>query len=37
MSTTLPTFITGNQNKADYFSRQMGITIPHQKVELDEL
>lgn len=34
---TLPTFITGNQSKADYFSRQMGIEIPHQKVDLDEL
>lgn len=33
----LPTFITGSQNKADYLSRQMGIEIPHQKVELDEL
>ena len=33
----LPTFITGNQNKADYFSRQMGIDIPYLKVELDEL
>ena len=32
-----PTFITGNQHKADYFSRQMGMDIPHQKVELEEL
>ncbi len=31
------TFITGNQNKADYFSRQMGIDVMHKKVELDEL
>lgn len=31
------TFITGNQGKADYFSRQMGMNIPHIKVELDEL
>lgn len=31
------TFITGNQNKADYFSRQMGMDIKHQKVDLDEL
>lgn len=30
-------FITGNQDKADYFSRQMGMSIPHVKVELDEL
>ena len=35
--TNIPTFITGNQHKADYFSRQMGVDIPHQKVELDEL
>ena len=33
----LPTFITGNQNKADYFSRQMGLAIPHAKIDLDEL
>ena len=33
----LPVFITGNQHKADYLSRQLGIAIPHQKVELDEL
>lgn len=31
------TFITGNQSKADYLSRQLGIEIAHQKVELDEL
>lgn len=35
--TRKPTFITGNQHKADYFSHQMGIDIPHQKVELEEL
>lgn len=33
----LPVFITGNQNKADYLSRQLGVKIPHQKVDLDEL
>ncbi len=32
-----PVFITGNQNKADYFSRQMGMKIDHVKVDLDEL
>lgn len=31
------TFITGNQNKADYFSRQIGLKIPHKKVELQEI
>ena len=33
----LPVFITGNQSKADYLSRQLGIDIEHQKVDLDEL
>lgn len=33
----LPIFITGNQNKADYLSRQLGVAIEHQKVELIEL
>ena len=35
--TKLPIFITGNQHKADYLSRQLGVAIAHQKVELDEL
>ena len=30
-------FITGNQHKADYFAKLMGLPIAHQKVELDEL
>lgn len=33
----LPIFITGNQSKADYLSRQLGIQLEHQKVELDEI
>jgi inosine triphosphate pyrophosphatase len=33
----LPIFITGNQSKADYLSRQMGVTLEHRRVELDEL
>lgn len=33
----LPIFITGNQSKADYLSRQLGIQLKHQKVELDEI
>ena len=33
----LPIFITGNQSKADYLSRQLGVTLEHQKVDLDEL
>lgn len=35
--TKLPVFITGNQSKADYLSRQLGIELDHQKVELDEI
>lgn len=35
--TKLPIFITGNQSKADYLARQLGMTLEHQKVELDEL
>lgn len=30
-------FITGNQNKADYLSRQLGMELEHQKIDLDEL
>lgn len=37
MTANQPVFITGNQHKADYFSRQMGLEIAHQKLELDEL
>ena len=33
----LPVFITGNKDKADYLSRQLGIALEHQKVELDEI
>lgn len=32
-----PIFITGNQYKADYLSKLLGISLEHQKVELDEL
>lgn len=31
------TFITGNQNKADYLKRHLGVDIEHQKVDLDEI
>lgn len=30
-------FVTGNQNKADYFARLMGLPIGHLKIDLDEL
>ena len=32
-----PTFITGNQHKADYLARLLGLPIVHQKVDLDEI
>lgn len=35
--TKTPVFITGNQNKADYLSRMLGVELEHQKVDLDEL
>lgn len=31
------TFITGNQNKADYLARLLGMEIDHQKIDLDEI
>lgn len=31
------TFITGNQHKADYLQKLLGLQIAHQKVELDEI
>ncbi len=30
-------FITGNQNKADYLARYLGLPVKHQKVDLDEI
>ncbi len=32
-----PIFITGNQNKADYLSKMLGIELEHQKVAVDEI
>ena len=32
-----PTFITGNQNKADYLSRYLGFAIDYRKIDLDEI
>ena len=32
-----PLFVTGNQHKADYLARQLGIAIEHCKIELDEI
>lgn len=31
------TFITGNQNKADYMARLLGMPIDHRKIELEEI
>ncbi len=31
------TFITGNQNKADYLAKLLGVSIAHQKIDLDEI
>lgn len=33
----LPIFITGNQNKADYLAKTLGIALEHQKLDLDEI
>lgn len=32
-----PVFITGNQHKADYLAKLLGIELQHQKVDLDEI
>jgi non-canonical purine NTP pyrophosphatase (RdgB/HAM1 family) len=32
-----PIFITGNQHKADYLARILGIELEHQSLELDEI
>lgn len=31
------TFITGNQNKADYLAKHLGVKIDHQKVDVEEI
>ncbi|MEI7683288.1 MAG: non-canonical purine NTP pyrophosphatase [Candidatus Saccharibacteria bacterium] len=35
--TKLPIFITGNQSKADYLSRQLGVVLDHRKIDLIEI
>jgi non-canonical purine NTP pyrophosphatase (RdgB/HAM1 family) len=32
-----PLFITGNQNKADYLARILGVPLEHRSLELDEI
>src|SRR5688572_13435511 len=31
------TFITGNQNKADYLAKYLGFPVDHVKLDLDEI
>ena len=31
------TFITGNQNKADYLAKYLGHSVDHVKLDLDEI
>jgi non-canonical purine NTP pyrophosphatase (RdgB/HAM1 family) len=31
------TFITGNQHKADYLAKWLGLEVPHHKLDLDEI
>ncbi|HEX4662595.1 MAG TPA: non-canonical purine NTP pyrophosphatase [Candidatus Saccharimonadales bacterium] len=31
------TFITGNQNKADYLAKYLGVEVAHQKVDVEEI
>lgn len=33
----LPVFITGNQHKANYLSKMIGINLEHRRVDLDEI
>lgn len=33
----MPVFITGNQHKADYLAKLLGIQLEHRKIELDEI
>lgn len=35
--TQLPVFITGNQHKADYLNRTLGLVLEHHKLDLDEI
>lgn len=37
MTVQKPVFITGNQHKADYLAKMLGVSLEHQKVELDEI
>jgi inosine triphosphate pyrophosphatase len=37
MAKTEITFITGNQNKADFLAKNLGMAVAHHKLDLDEL
>ena len=30
-------FVTGNQKKAEYFSKMVGVDVPHMKLDVDEI
>ncbi len=32
-----PLFVTGNQHKADYLARMLGVELEHRKLDLDEI
>ena len=32
-----PLFVTGNQDKADYLAKMLGIKLEHRKIDLDEI
>lgn len=34
---TAPIFITGNQGKADYLAKLLGVQLEHRKIDLDEI
>ncbi|MDN5274848.1 MAG: Ham1 family protein [Candidatus Saccharibacteria bacterium] len=36
-SEAMPVFITGNQHKADYLAKLLGIKLEHRKIDLDEI
>jgi XTP/dITP diphosphohydrolase len=36
-SKKMPVFITGNQHKADYLAKLLGVELEHRKIELDEI
>lgn len=37
MTNKIPIYVTGNQHKADYLNRMLGVSLEHQRLELDEI